>query len=84
MTVERTFGIYRKKLEILNNIQSMDPDVISRIIIASCILHNLLIRTKDIREWVPEDGEYEDEPGGADEQENAKDWRNEIVSQMFD
>ena len=42
----------------------MDPPIISHIIIASCILHNLLIRTKDILEWKPEENE-----NGADSQE---------------
>ena len=85
MVVERTFGIFRKKWHVIADIQTMNLETISHIIIACCILHNYLIRTKDINEWKKDLAEANNEPVEAvfDEQ-SAKDWRNEVISEMFD
>ena len=55
-TIERTFGILKRRFHILHSEVRMSPDRVCTIIAACCVLHNIAIDNNE-----PEDEEEEDE-----------------------
>jgi len=89
MVIERSFGILKKKWDILDNMEYMDQPVWQHIILVTCILHNLFINTKEVDEFVvppniPPDDVDDPVPNvNNGEDDTDKQWRDGLVEQMF-
>jgi len=81
-TVERQYGLWKRRFPVLQKGMAQDPQAILNIIVATAVLHNIAI---DMREPAPAEGADELEEVELNPVENEQDYtyRNLLVNQSF-
>lgn len=69
MTVEKAFGILSSRWRIFHRDINLKPETTDTLIVASCILHNMLTHPGEAEHWLRE-GSEEQTLRGLDERPN--------------